>query len=260
MIARAGAVRPITITPVTAIGEVPPGAPLATLIVAGLSEAGLSVQPCDIIVVTSKIVSKAENRFARLVDVVVTPHAVEIAAITRKDPRLVELVLAQSIDVVRAAPHVLITRHRLGLVMANAGIDQSNLGPGEPDRVLLLPEAPDASASALRDEFQALVGTAPAVVIIDSFGRPWRHGVVAVAIGASGWPALLDRRGELDRDGRLLEVTQVALADMVANAAGLVMGEGAEGVPVALVRGFGAVGEDCPAASLVRPIEQDLFR
>ena len=260
MNARAGAVRPMTISPITGIGEVIPGAPLAALILVGLSEAGLSVQPGDIIVVTSKIVSKAENRFAQLADVVVTSHAAEIAAITRKDPRLVELVLAQSSDVVRAAPHVLITRHRLGLVMANAGIDQSNLGPGEPDRVLLLPASPDASATALRGEIQALAGTAPAVVIIDSFGRPWRHGVVAVAIGASGLPALLDRRGELDRDGRVLEVTQVAIGDMVASAAGLVMGEGAEGVPVALIRGFGAAGEDCSAASLVRPVEQDLFR
>lgn len=260
MNARTGAVRPMTITPIIGIGEVPAGAPLASLIVAGLIEAGLSVQPGDIVVVTSKIVSKAENRFARLADVVVSAQAADLAATTRKDERLVELVLTQSSDVVRAVQHVLITRHQLGLVMANAGIDQSNLGPGEPDRVLLLPEDPDESASALRDEIQALVGTAPAVVIADSFGRPWRNGVVAVAIGASGLPALLDRRGERDREGRVLEVTQVALADMIASAAGLVMGEGAEGVPVALVRGFSAAGEDCPAASLVRPVEQDLFR
>ncbi|GAC1576414.1 MAG: coenzyme F420-0:L-glutamate ligase [Novosphingobium sp.] len=218
------------------------------------------MQAGDIIVVTSKILSKAENRFAQLEDVVVSAQAAELAATTRKDERLVELVLTQSSDVVRAVPHVFITRHQFGLVMANAGIDQSNLGPGGPGRVLLLPEDPDASAATLRDEIWGLVGIAPAVVISDSFGRPWRNGVVAVAIGASGLPALLDRRGELDRQGRMLEVTQVALADMIASAAGLVMGEGAEGIPVALVRGFCAAGETCPAASLVRPVEQDLFR
>jgi coenzyme F420-0:L-glutamate ligase/coenzyme F420-1:gamma-L-glutamate ligase len=166
----------------------------------------------------------------------------------------VELVLDEAEAVVRAVPHVLITRHRLGHVMANSGIDQSNIGAGEQERVLLLPQDPDASAAALASALGM------AVVISDSFGRPWRMGVVAVAIGAAGLPALCDRRGETDRDGRVLEVTQVALADMIATAANLATGEGAEGIPAALLRGLSFSGQPRPAADLVRPLAEDLFR
>lgn len=248
---------PLSIVPLDGMGEVRAGDDLAALLEAALQAAGLDTGSRDVLVVTSKIVSKAEDRWADLAWVVPGPRARDLAQVTCKDPRLVELVLAESADVVRAVSNVLITRHRLGLVMANAGIDQSNLGPDAGERVLLLPLDPDASAERLRE---ALPGN-PAVVISDSFGRPWRHGVVNVGIGASGLPALLDRRGGADRDGRVLEVTQVALADMIATAAGLVTGEGSEGVPAALVRGFRfPVGIDNPAAALVRPVEQDLFR
>jgi len=246
----------IEVHPFTGIGEVAPGVDLGAILAAALRGAGLTMRDGDILVVTSKIVSKAEGCFARIDTVSPGEEAHRIAGITRKDPRLVELVLAESSAVVRAAPHVLITRHRLGLVMANAGIDQSNLGPGRQDCVLLLPRDPDGTAAALQ---QALEG-APAIVISDSFGRPWRQGIVNIAIGASGLPALLDRRGEADRDGRVLEVTQIALADLVAATAGLVCGEGAEGVPAALVRGYRWTEPSAPAAALVRPIEQDLFR
>ena len=244
----------IAIHPLTGISEVQPGDDLAELLRVALVENGL--QPCagDILVVTQKIVSKAEGRFVAMDAVVPSEEALRLAALTRKEPRLVELVLREADGVVRAAPHVLITRHRLGHVMANSGIDRSNIGGGSEDRALLLPVDPDGSAAALSEALGV------AVVISDSFGRPWRMGVVAVAIGAAGLPALIDRRGDIDRDGRVLEVTQIALADMVATAANLATGEGAEGIPAALVRGYAFSGDARPAADLVRPAAEDLFR
>jgi coenzyme F420-0:L-glutamate ligase/coenzyme F420-1:gamma-L-glutamate ligase len=250
----------IEILPLTDIGEVTPGADLPSLLHASLQGAGIALRTGDILVVTQKIVSKAEGRFVTLGDIVPGEEAVRLAAITRKDPRLVELVLAESTAVLRAVPNVLITRHRLGLVMANAGIDRSNIGPGGEDRALLLPVDPDGSAQRIADGLGRHAGTAPAVVISDSFGRPWRYGVVSVGIGAAGLPALIDRRGDLDRDGRTLEVTQIALADMVATAAGLAAGEGAEGIPAVLLRGYAFGGAASPASALVRPLNEDLFQ
>lgn len=244
----------IEIIPLNGIAEVQEGAHLDLLLADALQAAGLERRDGDILVVTQKILSKAEGRMIRLDTVEPGAEALELAEGTYKDPRLVELVLAESTAIVRAAPHVLIARHRLGHVMANAGIDRSNIGEGDTERALLLPVDPDASAAELA---QAL---GMPVVISDSFGRPWRMGVVAVAIGAAGLPALLDRRGERDRDGRALEVTQIAVADMIATAACLVMGEGAEGVPAALVRGYHVEGPDAPAAALVRSEAEDLFR
>jgi coenzyme F420-0:L-glutamate ligase/coenzyme F420-1:gamma-L-glutamate ligase len=144
--------------------------------------------------------------------------------------------------------------------MANAGIDQSNLGPDGGGKVLLLPIDPDRSATTLRGTIATRTGVAPGVVISDSFGRPWRMGVVNVAIGASGLEVLIDKRGERDRDGRIMEVTQIAVGDMIATAAGMVCGEGAGGVPAALVRGYGEAQGDLPASALLRPVEQDLFQ
>lgn len=244
----------IQIIPLGGIGEVEAGDDLPVLLAPAMQAAAGPSQPGDVLVVTQKIVSKAEGRMVALASVEPSDEATRLAAITHKDARLVELVLAESSDVLRAIPNVLITRHRLGFVMANAGIDRSNIGPGE-ERALLLPLDPDGSAAALA---AALGG--PAVVISDSFGRPWRLGVVAVAIGASGLPALADRRGQPDRDGRLLEVTQIAVADMIATAACLAMGEGAEGVPAALVRGYPIDGPHVAAAALNRPLSEDLFQ
>ena len=248
----------ITIHPLSGIGEVGPGDDLAVLLLRAVDAAGLVATPHDILVVTQKIVSKAENCFRSLRDLAPGAEARRLAALTRKDPRLVELILAESVAVVRAAPHVLITRHRSGHVMANAGIDRSNI-VGDDDTVLLLPQDSDASAGALVKRFAEQGSRLCAVVIADSFGRPWRYGVVNVAIGAAGFPSLLDRRGLPDRNGRPLEVTQIALADMVAAAAGLAMGEGAEGVPAALIRGFMPPPGDVPAARLVRAVAEDLF-
>ena len=210
----------IEIVALTGIGEVLPGCDLATTLADAVETLGIVPDAGDVLVVTQKIVSKAEARMVALADVEPDAEARRVAGVTRKDPQLVALVLAESAAVVRAVPHVLITRHRSGHVMANAGIDQSNLGPGGEGRALLLPEDADASADRLRTAFAIRWPAAPAVVIADSFGRPWRYGVVNVAIGAAGLPALVDRRGEADRDGRRLEVTQVALADMIASAAG----------------------------------------
>jgi coenzyme F420-0:L-glutamate ligase/coenzyme F420-1:gamma-L-glutamate ligase len=248
----------ITIYPLNGIGEVGAGADLARLLMRALDAAGLVVQAGDILVVTQKVVSKAENCFRSLRDVAPGAEACRLAECTGKDPRLVELVLAESGAVIRAVPNVLITRHRSGHVMANAGIDRSNNG-GDEDTVLLLPRDSDASATALLNRFRASHSPLAAMVISDSFGRPWRYGVVNVAIGAAGFPSLLDQRGLPDRSGRPLEVTQIALADMVAAAAGLAMGEGAEGVPAALLRGFDSPPGDVPAAGLVRVVSEDLF-
>lgn len=250
----------IQILPLSAIGEVRPGDDLARLLTDAMVAIGIAPGATDILVVTQKIVSKAEGRFVDLATVTPGAEAMRLAEVTRKDPRLVEMVLAESQNVVRAVPHVLITRHRSGHVMANAGIDRSNIGPDGEDRALLLPVDADASAERLRAALATIWPKPPAVVISDSFGRPWRYGVTCVAIGASGLPSLIDRRGDVDRDGRTLQVTQIALGDMVATAAGLATGEGAESVPAALVQGFSWTAANNTASALVRPIEEDLFR
>lgn len=245
----------IEIIPLGGIGEILPGDDLPAILAQALVAQGIVHRTGDVLVVTQKIVSKSEGRLVRLDDVVPGEEAERLAAVTHKDPRLVELVLRESTAVVRAIPHVLITRHRLGLVMANAGIDRSNIGPCSEDNALLLPVDPDASADRIAAALQG-----PAVVISDSFGRPWRYGVVSVAIGASGLPSLIDRRGDLDRDGRRLEVTQIALGDIIATAAGLAAGEGAESIPAVLVRGYSFTDAAAPASTLVRPLKEDLFQ
>ncbi|SDC66182.1 coenzyme F420-0:L-glutamate ligase / coenzyme F420-1:gamma-L-glutamate ligase [Sphingomonas sp. YR710] len=250
----------IEIVPLGGICEVLPGTDLSALLAAAMDAQGIVHRTGDILVVTQKIVSKSEGRFVSLAEVTPGAEAERVAAITRKDPRLVELVLAESSAVLRAVPNVLITRHKLGLVMANAGIDRSNIGPGNEERVLLLPIDPDASAARIAAALAGSEGQGPAVLISDSFGRPWRYGVVSVAIGASGLPSLIDRRGDLDRDGRRLEVTQIALGDMIATAAGLAAGEGAESIPAVLVRGYPLAGPASPASALVRNLDEDLFR
>jgi coenzyme F420-0:L-glutamate ligase/coenzyme F420-1:gamma-L-glutamate ligase len=248
----------ISIYPLTGIGEIRPGDDLGLIL--GAAIRGVGVAAGDVLVVTQKIISKAEGRFVDLAGVTPGAEAVRLAEITRKDARLVELVLAESSAVLRAVPHVLITRHRSGHVMANAGIDRSNIGAGGGEQVLLLPADADASAAALLAGLRGRGIEISGVVISDSFGRPWRYGVVNVAIGAAGFPALSDQRGLPDRDGRPLEVTQIAYGDMVASAAGLAMGEGKESVPAVLVRGLAlpAAGA-APASALVRVLAEDLF-
>lgn len=211
----------------------------------------------DIIVIAQKIVSKAEGQSRLLSDVVPTAAALELAQNTGKDPRLVELILAESVSIVRQGHNVIIAENRLGIVMANAGIDQSNIEEGY---ALLLPKDPDASAKAiqdyLRDHSQCEVG----VVIADSIGRAWRNGIIGHAIGVAGINALLDLRGQVDRNGRELRVTEVAIADEIAAAGSMLMGQAAEGKPVVLVRGFRNLHGTSSAKALLRSHDRDLFR
>ncbi len=248
----------IEIRPLMGIGEIGTGDDLGRILADALAPTGL--KSGDFLVVTQKIISKAEGRMVALADVTPGLRAAEIAGAIGKDPRLVELVLAESTEIVRAVKGVLVTRHRSGLVMANAGIDCSNVGPGQDERALLLPLDSDASAANIADVIENCLGIRPGVVISDSFGRPWRHGVVNVAIGCAGVPALYDKRGEKDRDGRVMQATLIAYGDLIASAAGLAMGEAEEGVPAALVRGLVLPGISRPASALVRALDEDLFR
>jgi coenzyme F420-0:L-glutamate ligase/coenzyme F420-1:gamma-L-glutamate ligase len=225
----------IQIQALTGIGDIRAGDDLAAVFAPSIHAPILTT---DVLVVAQKAVSKAEGRLVRLADVVPTAEAIELARVSGKDARLVQLILSESVAVVRNAPGVLIVRHRLGLVMANAGIDQSNIEDDNGETALLLPLDPNGSAARLRDGLGARFGAAPAVIVSDSFGRPWRMGTVNVAIGAAGLPSLVDLRGRPDRSGRLLKATEVAFADAVAAAAGLAMGEAAEGRPAVLVRGL----------------------
>lgn len=242
------------------IPEVTRDTGLATVLTEAVSKAGCSFETGDVIVIAQKIVSKAEGRLVRLATVEPSGHARELAAAVGKDARLVELVLRESRKVLRAKKGVLIVEHRLGFVMANAGIDQSNL-PGEShDCALLLPQDPDASAQRLRESMRALCAIDVGIVINDSFGRAWRNGVAGVAIGVAGIPALVDARGEPDRAGRPLRYTQIAAADELAAAASIVMGQAAEGCPAVLARGCPYARGEGSARDLLRPRDEDLFR
>jgi coenzyme F420-0:L-glutamate ligase / coenzyme F420-1:gamma-L-glutamate ligase len=237
------------------------GDDLAAFTAAALTRAGLALRPDDVLVFAQKVISKAEGRQVDLADVVPSATAFDLAQTVQKDPRLVELVLRESRRVVRSAKDVLIVEHRLGLIMANAGIDQSNVAePAGGEFALLLPEDPDASAARLRDRLRVLTGCEPGVIISDSFGRPWRVGTVGVAIGCAGFPATLDLRGQADLFGRPLRVTVVGHADEVASAASVIMGQASEGCPVVLVRGLVLRAPHQPAGALLRPQQQDLFR
>jgi coenzyme F420-0:L-glutamate ligase/coenzyme F420-1:gamma-L-glutamate ligase len=248
-------VEPVQVLPVEGLPEIRGGAPLGSLI----AEA-IEVANGDVVVLSQKVVSKAEGRVRRLADVEPGERAVELAASLDKDPAIVQLVLDESRSIVRAEGGVLIAETRSGLICANAGIDASNVA--EDGTVTLLPEDPDASARAIRTEIAAATGRRPAVVISDSFGRPWRLGQCDVAIGAAGLRVLDDWRGRRDREGRELTATLVAIADQVAAAADLARDKAA-GVPACIVRGIGhhVTAEDGPgAAALRRPEGEDLFR
>jgi coenzyme F420-0:L-glutamate ligase / coenzyme F420-1:gamma-L-glutamate ligase len=251
----------LTLTALTGIKLVEPGDDLGAIAVAAFAANRIVPEPGDVLVVAQKIASKAEGRYVDVTTVEPSERAIALAAEVDKDPRFVEVVLSESKRVVRHRPGLLIVEHRLGFVMANAGIDHSNLptqAGGE--RVLLLPEDPDGSALALRKELVGIFGTDIAVIISDSFGRAWRKGTVGVALGAAGLPALIDMRGHPDLFGRELLVTETGFADEIAAAAGLLMGQADEAVPMVVVRGLGWSAPEVPAAALIRPAEHDLFR
>ena len=211
------------------------------------------------LVVTSKIVSKAEGRFFNLRDVTPSEQAIELGQQTLKDPRLVELILQESVAISRSAPTVLITQHKLGFVSANAAIDHSNTSV-DPDIVLLMPVDPDASARQLREALQASLGCELGVVIADSHGRPHRLGTVGVAVGVAGLPGVEDWRGRPDLFGFKLQHTEIGLADMIASAATLALGQAAEGIPAVLVRGVTYTQRDGSAAEINRPARMNLYK
>ncbi len=259
---------PLTLTPLPGIPLVSPGDDLAQVILQAVQRASLALQDGDILVVAQKIVSKAEGRLVNLAQVTPSPRACELAALAEKDPRLVELILRESNQVLRVRPGTIIVEHRLGFVCASAGIDHSNVrgeqsGNAEHqlgEWVLLLPENPDASAQSLRQRLQAASGARLGVMIIDSHGRAWRLGIVGVAIGLAGLPGLVDLRGWPDLFDFRLRITQVGAADELAAAASLVMGQAAEGTPVVHVRGFPYPLREAALEELLRPKDQDLFR
>jgi coenzyme F420-0:L-glutamate ligase/coenzyme F420-1:gamma-L-glutamate ligase len=249
----------LTITALPGIPLIQPGDDLASMILEGVAQAGLILQAGDALVITSKIVAKSEGRMVDLNMIEVSAEAQQVALETRKDPRIVELVLRESQRISRQAPGVLITQHRLGFVSANSGLDQSNVN-GSEDWALLLPVDPDASACRIRDVLQARTGVSVGIVISDSHGRPFRLGNVGVAVGAAGLPALLDLRGQDDLFGRKLHVSMMGYADLIASAAHLLSGEANEGRPVMHLRGLNYPPADGRAADLVRVPEQDLYR
>lgn len=253
----------LTLTALNGLPLVQPGDDLAGMILRALEASGTGLLDGDILVVAQKIVSKSEGRIVDLRSIQAGAAAVELSKKTDKDPRLVELMLRESREVLRTRPGTIVVEHRLGFVCANAGIDHSNVagegGPGG-EWVLLLPEDPDASAQQLRLRLEQASGSRLGVMIIDSHGRAWRMGTVGVAIGLAGLPGLVDLRGQADLFDYTLRVTQVGAADELAAAASLVMGQAAEGTPVVHVRGFPYPLREASLRELLRPREMDLFR
>ena len=245
---------------VPGIPLVKPGDSLAGIIAAQIRHSNISLDDGDVVVVAQKIVSKAEGRQVKLAEVAVSEEARSLALETEKDPALCQLILDESAEVLRKKPGVIIVRHRLGHVGANAGIDQSNIEHDGGDTALLLPVDPDQSAQHLHmnlsDDFDCHLG----VIIADSMNRPWRMGTLGAAIGCAGVQVLDDLRGGEDMYGRELKVSMVNIADSVTAAACLLMGETTEGTPVVLVKGLAKVSDGESAADIMRPLEDDLFR
>jgi len=253
----------LTLTSLKNIPLIRRGDHLADIILKSLHESNQELQDDDILVLAQKIISKAEGRMVNLASIHPSPRAIQLGEETEKDPRVVELMLQESSEVLRSRKGVIVVEHKLGFVCANAGIDHSNvMGAGDSNEefVLLLPEDPDTSAKQLRDQILQSTGKRIGVMIIDSHGRAWRNGTVGICIGLSGIPALVDERGWHDLFGYTLKATIVAVADELAAAASLMMGQAAEGTPVVHVRGFpyplgeGSLGE------IIRQADRDMFR
>lgn len=253
----------LTLTSLQHIPLIRQGDNLADILVHALRENNIALAENDILVMAQKIVSKAEGRAVNLAGVSPSEQAFELSKKTDKDPRLVELILQESKEVLRTRPGTIVVEHRLGFVCANAGIDHSNVaeaGDAAEEWVLLLPAEPDRSAEKIRQEIQHQTGRQIGILIIDSHGRAWRIGTVGIAIGIAGLPGLQDLRGKPDLFGFTLRITQVGVADELAAAASLLMGQAAEGTPVVHVRGFPYPLREGSLPELLRPKEQDLFR
>ena len=253
-----------SVVPVSGMPMVVPGDNLAAQVHQALADNQITLVDGDIVCLAQKVVSKAEGQLIKLSDVTPGQEAIQLAAETEKDPRLVELILQESTALLRQRPGVLIVRHKLGLVGAHAGIDQSNVDHEGGEQALLLPADPDASAARLAAELQDLCAVQVGVIITDSHNRPWRMGTIGAAIGAAGITVLDDHRGGEDVYGRELKVTLINRADALAAAATLVMGETTEKIPLALIRGLPAEPasqtRNQTAALINRPLEEDLFR
>jgi coenzyme F420-0:L-glutamate ligase / coenzyme F420-1:gamma-L-glutamate ligase len=265
----------LTLSPLKDIPLIRQGHDLADVIVNSLRSTAIQLQDGDILVLAQKIVSKVEGRMVNLETVTPSQKALELAGVTEKDPRVIELILQESNEILRVRPGAIIVEHKLGFVCANAGIDHSNVSPlpegHVPERVegsgvkpedwvLLLPKNPDCSAANIRQKVEAATGANIGLLIIDSHGRAWRNGTVGAAIGISGLPGLVDLRGQPDLFDFHLRITQVGAADELAAAASLVMGQAAEGTPVVHVRGFPYALREGKINELLRPKDQDLFR
>ena len=259
---RSARTRRVVIEPILGLPEIVAGDDLATLIVVSAEAQGLDFRDGDIITVAQKVVSKAEGRIVSLADVRITEAAKDLAARSGKSAAKAQLILDESCVVLRATPAAngregtVIVRHRLGFICANAGIDESNTGAT--GCAVLLPVDPDGSARGLRERLRAETGRTIGIVITDTFGRPWRLGLVNTAIGLAGVPALLDLTGMADADGRPLRATMPAFADEIAAASGLVVDKDGQ-TPVVLFRGLGAAITDQSASALLRPPTEDLF-
>jgi len=254
---------PLTLIPLQNIPLIRRDDNLADIVVNALHENNISIRDNDILVIAQKIISKAEGRARNLATITPSQRAMELAKQTDKDARVVELILQESNEVLRTRVGAIIVEHKLGFVCANAGIDHSNVegaGNSVEEWVLLLPAEPDRSAEKMRDEIKSKTGKQVGILIIDSHGRAWRNGTVGVAIGIAGLPGLEDLRGKSDLFGYTLQVTQVGVADELAAAASLMMGQAAEGTPVVHVRGFPYPLREGKIKELIRPKEQDLFR
>jgi F420-0:gamma-glutamyl ligase len=253
----------LTLVPLAGIPLIRQGDNLADIVLKALQENNIVLEDNDILVFAQKIVSKAERRAVNLASVTPSQRAMELAIQTEKDPRLVELILRESNEILRTRSGTIIVEHKLGFVCANAGIDHSNVagvGNTAEEWVLLLPEEPDRSAELIRKKIESKTSKQVGVLIIDSHGRAWRNGTVGVAIGIAGLPGLQDLRGQADLFGFTLRITQVGVADELAAAASLAMGQAAEGTPVVHVRGFPYSLREGSLKELIRPKEQDLFR
>jgi coenzyme F420-0:L-glutamate ligase/coenzyme F420-1:gamma-L-glutamate ligase len=253
----------LSLTPLQGIPHIRQGDDLADIILSAMETSKLQLKDGDILVIAQKIVSKAEGRMRSLSSVLPSRRARSLAGKSKKDPRLVELILQESNEILRVRAGLIIVEHRLGFICANAGIDRSNVASQESEtheRVLLLPENPDRSAKQVRDEIEAKTEVHIGVVIIDSHGRAWRNGTLGTSIGLSGIPGVVDLRGQPDLFGFRLRITQVAAADELAAAASLVMGQANEGHPVIHVRGFPYPLREASMGELLRPKKGDLFR